>query len=538
VKSAAGATRNQVGAIVQAYWRCTWNRLPRITKGNVAVAILLGVLWYGLFVTIAFGAAALASAPGSVPVLPYVFAAGLMIAFIYWQVVPLLIASTGSSLELPKLIVYPVPPRSLFGIEVLLRTSSGVEILIVIAGASIGCLLNPKLPRWSPAGFLLFVIFNILLAAGMRDLLTRLLARRRIREMAIFFFVLMAALPQMSVFLARNRHLKAAITQIPVWFFPWTAAARIASGIGGVVAWIVICAWIVAAYLFGRWQFDRSLREVELSRPQLEAAGARRTFAWLLSWPSSMFRDPLGALAEKELRVLARAPRFRLAFIMGFSFGLMVFIPIAFQDPSGSWLRQNFLAIAMVYAVLLLADVLYWNIFGVDRAAAQSYFVYPPPVRSVIFAKNVATAFFTAIDASIVLIICLLIRIPVRPVQAAEAVCICVLIAVWLLAIGNLVSAYSPRAADLSQAFRRTSGVKVQWVGFLGFLVAGVPVSLAYLARFALDTELAFFATMAFMLAIGGYVWWLSVETAARVLSERREASLAALSRVGTPISS
>src|SRR5581483_5440811 len=102
--------------------------------------------------------------------------------------------------------------------------------------------------------------------------------------------------------------------------------------------------------------------------------------------------------------------------------------------------------------------------------------------------KNVATGFFTAIDAGIVLVVCLLIRMPVSPMQAAESVSICVLIAVWLLAIGNLVSAYSPRAADLSQAFRRTSGVKVQWVGFVGFLVAGVPVTLAYLARFALDT--------------------------------------------------
>jgi hypothetical protein len=70
----------------------------------------------------------------------------------------------------------------------------------------------------------------------------------------------------------------------------------------------------------------------------------------------------------------------------------------------------------------------------------------------------------------------------------------------------------------------------------VGFIVAGVPVSLAYLARFAVGSELAFFATLTLMLAIGSYVWWLSVETAARVISERREATLAALSRAGAPI--
>jgi predicted Kef-type K+ transport protein len=71
----------------------------------------------------------------------------------------------------------------------------------------------------------------------------------------------------------------------------------------------------------------------------------------------------------------------------------------------------------------------------------------------------------------------------------------------------------------------------------VGFLIAGVPVSLAYLARFALDNELAFFGTLALMLVIGAYVWWLSVETAARVLNDRRETTLAALSRMSTPIS-
>src|SRR5579884_2930554 len=172
---AAAVTSNQIAAILQAWWRSSWNRLPRITKGNIALAVLLGVFWYGIFVMFALGAATLASDARTIPVLPMVFGTGLFAAFLYWQVVPLLIASTGSSLELPRLIVYPVPARGLFGIEVLLRISSGVEILIVLTGAAIGTLMNPKLPLWAPAGFLLFVIFNILLAAGIRDALTRLL---------------------------------------------------------------------------------------------------------------------------------------------------------------------------------------------------------------------------------------------------------------------------------------------------------------------------------------------------------------------------
>jgi hypothetical protein len=32
----------------------------------------------------------------------------------------------------------------------------------------------------------------------------------------------------------------------------------------------------------------------------------------------------MGAIVEKELRSLARTPRYRMVFVMGFSFGLMV----------------------------------------------------------------------------------------------------------------------------------------------------------------------------------------------------------------------
>lgn len=533
----ASVTRNQLFAILQAHWRSVWNRLPRLTKGNVVLAVLLGIFWYGVFGILGFGAAALASDPNSLPYLPIVFSGGLLMAFLYWQFVPLLMASTGSSLELSKLIVYPVPVRGLFAIEVLLRLSTGIEVLIVLIGASVGCMLNPRIPKWSPVGFLLFVVFNVLLAAGIRDAVSRMFARRHVREVAIFLFVLLAALPQMGILMMQNPRLKATLPAVPVWFFPWTASAHIAAGQRDMVAWAVVLAWIAAAYLFGRWQFARSLQEVELGRPQLESAGAGRMFAWLMSWPSAVFRDPLGALAEKEIRILARAPRFRLAFIMGFSFGLMIWVPVAFQNRPGSWIRANFLSVAMVYAVLLLADVLYWNVFGVDRAAAQSYFVYPVRVRDIILAKNVATGFFTALDAGIVLVVCWLVRIHFSLVQAAESVVICVSVAVWLLAIGNVVSAYSPRAADMNQAFRRTGGMKVQWFGFAGFLLAGVPVSMAYLARFAFDNELAFFATLCFMLLVGAYVWWLSVETAQRVVESRREHMLAALSRGTAPIS-
>jgi len=51
----------------------------------------------------------------------------LLMLFLYWQVVPLMLATTGSSLDLRKLRAYPIPDSQLFSIEVLLRVTAGVE---------------------------------------------------------------------------------------------------------------------------------------------------------------------------------------------------------------------------------------------------------------------------------------------------------------------------------------------------------------------------------------------------------------------------
>ena len=66
--------------------------------------------------------------------------------------------------------------------------------------------------------------------------------------------------------------------------------------------------------------------------------------------------DPLGALIEKEVRFLSRSPRFRLVFLMGFTFGLLIWLPVALgrQGVSQSFLSGNYLTVVSVYSLLLL----------------------------------------------------------------------------------------------------------------------------------------------------------------------------------------
>ena len=114
----------------------------------------------------------------------------LLVCFLYWQLIPVLMASMGSSLDIKKLLVYPIPTGQLFTLEVVLRISTGVEMLLLLTGAGIGLLMNPRIPFWGPSALLVFVILNLFCSAGVRDLLVRLLARKRVREIVALLVVL------------------------------------------------------------------------------------------------------------------------------------------------------------------------------------------------------------------------------------------------------------------------------------------------------------------------------------------------------------
>src|SRR5262249_47795543 len=135
--------------------------------------------------------------------------------------------------------------------------------------------------------------------------------------------------------------------------------------------------WIALAAWFGRAQFERSLRFDAIAAQATPAADVRpatrslaETFYRL---PSLLFPDPLGAIVEKELRSLARTPRYRMVFVMGFSFGLMIWLPMILgrRGERHMTLSQHFLTVVCVYALTLLGQVSYWNCFGFDRSAAQ-----------------------------------------------------------------------------------------------------------------------------------------------------------------------
>src|SRR5580698_2955908 len=191
---------NQARAIVWAQWRSTRNHLPRANLGGLLFTGVLTAFWYGAFAYLAVIAAVLLSRPSELEPFRKILPVALLLCFLYWQVIPVLLTSMGASLDLRKLLVYPIPQRALFAIEVILRVSTGVEMLLILTGAGIGLLLNRNVPHWAPFSLVIFVVFNLFCSTGIRDLLVRLLAYKRIRELVVFLVVMAAAVPQLMLF--------------------------------------------------------------------------------------------------------------------------------------------------------------------------------------------------------------------------------------------------------------------------------------------------------------------------------------------------
>lgn len=542
---------NQVGAILWAQWKGMFNRYPREGAGRILVTVAFSAIWYLL---IAAGAVALAwLIPGieNKATLRSYGAPLLLIGAIYWQVVPIVLVSAGMSLDLKKLLVYPVPPGRLFGIEVLLRVTTGAEVLIVLAGASVGLWLSPHAPWWGPLVFVPYAAFNMLVSAGVRDLLTRWLARKYVREILVLAFVSLSALPQLLVVMFPpqkwekyrgtwemvQRYLPGG------WPWPWSVTARLALGDGrwSDLAWLV--GWLALGAWFGFRQFQRGLSfDADELRAKQRGSVAKPASGWterLFRLPGRLLPDPLGALVEKDLRSLARAPRFRLVFFMGFSFGLIIWMPLLLRGgaaASEGMFGRNFLTVVSLYACLLLGEVLFWNAFGFDRSAVQAYFAMPLRLRTVLWAKNLTALIYLFLEIALVVVVCTLLGLRFPPARIVESFAVTLLMAVFLLGAGNLASVYYPRAANPTQNWRQSNAGRIQFYMLFLYPLISMPIMLAYLARYAFGTTLAFYTVLGLGLVVAGIFYSVATDSALQASERRKEAMIEALSRGEGPM--
>jgi ABC-2 type transport system permease protein len=531
--------------MIAAILRAQWLSMRFGGRGSV-VGLITGLLWYGVWFCAAC-AVCYWTWHASAAALAFNLPVGLLLVCFYWQLVPIISASMGASLDMRKLLAYPVPHRKLFLVEVLLRLTTGIEMLMVLTGGAAGLIANPRhgwaaAPRIA-AALAIFALGNVLFASGMRSILERLLARRRVRELMAVVMVCVWMLPRMLMSTGfQLRSLGPAARVIQAFGFPWTAAARSALNDSAAAALLALCGWTLLAAWFGRAQFERGLRfdavAAQATRLGTKAAAREPVSERFFRLPAVVWRDPLAAIVEKELRTLARTPRFRMVFIMGFTFGLMLWLPMVIgrHGTRHSTLSHYFLTVVCAYSLTLLGQVSYWNCFGFDRSATSLYFAVPQPMTAIVVGKNIASLVFIYLEVMILTGITLALRMLTGWEQWVEALVVIAICSLYLLAIGNISSVHYPRALHPERVSQGGATSRFQGMLFLLYPVALLPVLLAYLARYAFDSALVFWIVLALAGAIGGTVYWLALESAVKTARERREQILQELSQGEGPV--
>ena len=530
----------QALAIVWAQWRSLINHRSRARHSRFPITLIFGLLWYGFWTFTAAAVAITAADSDSVTLLARVLPAGLLLIAVYWQIVPIIMVSTGVSLDLTRLLVYPIPHVQLFSIEVVLRVTTCIEMLLISTGLGVGLLLNPRTPSWGALAVIVFAFFNLFVSAGLKDLLGRLLARKGFREAMVFVIVLIAALPQLLLFAGPPASSTSWAENLSGRLSPWGATAILGMGTPDGLAALALLAWTGLAWYFGRSQFERTLNFDAAEAKSHGKALSRRgqLLDVFLGFTSRILRDPLAALVEKEIRFLSRSARFRLLFLMGFSFGLLIWLPMAARGDSESFLRTNYLTIVSSYALMLLGEVCFWNTFGLDRGAAQGYFAMPISISTVLRAKNIAAVFFILLELSMVSLFCALLRMPVTIYNVAEAFAVTLVFATFLLAFGNLVSVRHPRPVDPAQSWRSGSVGRAQAYLLFLYPAAAAPIALAFAAEFAFESKAAFYGVLLLDLLIGMVVYTIALESSVRAAEENKEFIVLTLSKAEGPVGS
>jgi ABC-2 type transport system permease protein len=531
----------QAAAILWAQWRSIANYHGRSRRGRqFPFTLVFALLWYGMWSFVAFAVMKIASNPDEFELLQRAGPSTLLLVFVYWQVVPIIMVSTGLSLDLNRLIVYPIAHAQLFSIEVMLRITTCLEMLVILLGLMMGLWMNPRVPVWAPVAVALFGAFNLFLSTAVRDLLGRLLARKGFREVMVFALVLLAALPQALAVGGPPDKLRLLIEPSLGAGTPWGASARLMLGQVDLFATAALMVWTALAWMLGRSQFERGLRfDVAAARSTERVTGGRlHLLERVLRLPAVLLKDPLAALVEKEIRFLSRSARFRLLFLMGFSFGLIIWLPLAMRGDNDTVFRTNYLTIVSAYALMLLGEICFWNNFGMDRSAAQTYFVMPLQISTVLLAKNVAATFFIFVEISMIAFCCALLQMPITLSNVGEAFGVTAVLTIFLLAIGNMISTRYPRPVDPGQSWRSGSMGRLQAYLLLLYPVVSAPIFLAFGARYAFQTEVAFYGVLLIDFLIGLVVYSIALQSSVQAAEERKEDMIIALSSGQGPVGS
>jgi ABC-2 type transport system permease protein len=323
--------------------------------------------------------------------------------FLWWQLFPIFIAGFGSTFEFATLLRFPLSLRAFYllglgyGLSDFAAISSICWILCMVAGAATARF--GVLPAMALVS-LLFVVINVTVERLIGSWLEKLLAKRKIRELFIAFFVLsMVSLNFLHPAIQRwGRAAKPRLMEL-IPYFSWLPGSlagnavqdAVASNLRGyslsmaaLLAWALIASALLwqrfATQYGGELVSESAAPSVAKKRIRRQVEAAERP-GWLA--------PQVTAVIVKEFRFLTRN---------GFAF-LQLLIPpmmvmfFTFQFGPGSILKQHslkpalFFPAILAYLILILITPAY-NSFAFEGKGIQTYFMAPVRFQDVLLGKN------------------------------------------------------------------------------------------------------------------------------------------------------
>ena len=536
----------QIWLIAALRWRVFRNAL-RSTRAKLdLLGLVLSSIMGGFFVlSVGFGLG-VASYSLISRGKPALLAFPLLAVFLFWQLAPLLLATSGAAFDFRNLLRFPLrfPVFLVLSLVYGLSDPAAVGSLIWLVCIAWGIALARL--ELLPAAVIVFVIYaamNLLLSRAVFTWLERILARRRTREAFLALFLLFLLSSQLLAGMGerwQRRLAPSVLAALPaLQMLPSGLAGKaLASAAQGKMADFWLAAGLLLGYsgvfallLIHRLRAQYSGEDLgETQAPTAVARAAPVSAASSNSLAAALLPGRVAALLEKERRYLLRNSGLLVSLIVP----LVIVFPLILggsRPRPGPFARSPEMTFpgAIAYALLIVLQFAH-NSFAYDGRGLQLLFVSPVRFRDVLLAKNLTLALMVAFEMVMVgLGVILLGRAPSAIVLMATLFA-AVFFTVVHFIVGNWLSLQFPRKFEFGSYRRRVSGATM-FVSLAVFaLLMGTSALIVLLCRLAgvmWLVPLVFLALSGAALA----VYLATLDGFDRFAQRRREALLEQLSR-------
>lgn len=476
---------------------------------------------------------------------PRLLAALFWPVLIFWQVVPITIASFQENADLSVFLRFPVKFLSyalfyiLFGLFDVGSLVGGIALFGIWVGASIA---RPGLIVWITLAAGLFALFNIFLTRMIFAWIDRWLAQRRTREIlgAVFLFLLLGAQLLNPAFYQHSgfghdinrvgmmRHF-GVVEQAQNFLPPGLAANAVSSAHEGKALaagadLFVLALYAAAAGALLGVRLHAEYRGENLGEAPRRAAKVSRARGSASPLEGS---GPVAAVVEKEIRYLMRSG----IMLYGFLAPLVIVFLFSNGAPGGSGMgfaREYALPLGVAYSFLGLTRFIYNNLGG-DGAGVQLYFLSPTPFRDIMLGKNIVhTGIFLVELALVCAIVAFRSGLPGPEILAVTS-CWLLFAVPAQLAMGNILSITMAYRMNMTRMSREQGAGGNTLLSMLVQLVVFAVGAAVYIPLKATDHAVLAVPVL-LVLAVGSIWFWLrTLANAGRMVAARKESLVATL---------